>query len=193
METTDAPQSTWEGTIRKAHERWARAELSHAGEAAFKLLALFNSQECPYRFLEMTERGCSSAKFWTGLHHVWSVFDAIPHARYAQMFRKHGRKWNVAFMSEAQQAIYKGLPDRVTVYRGQNADAPIGLSWTLDRAVAEGFARGHRGAVRSAPVIIQASVHKSDIASVQWERQEQEIVVFRPECADRKQFEPLAT
>jgi hypothetical protein len=63
--------------------------------------------------------------------------------------------------------------------RGQNDGATVGLSWTLDKGVAEGFARGHRGIWNPSPIVITAEVYKRDVAFACAERHEAEIVVFK--------------
>jgi len=82
-------------------------------------------------------------------------------------------------MSRGDRAFYDTLPDYFTVYRGQNDGATVGLSWTLDKGVAEGFARGHRGIWNPSPIVITAEVYKRDVAFACAERHEAEIVVFK--------------
>ena len=72
----------------------------------------------------------------------------------------------------------KGLPATMTVYRGQSADASPGLSWTLDRKVAERFARGHRGMKLPNPVVLEITVSRDDVALFITDRDEAEVVLF---------------
>lgn len=73
------------------------------------------------------------ALFWEVVTRAWSGFDAIAHEDFADLFERF-----------ATSTPRSDLPASLTVYRGQDADAPKGLSWTLERKVAAEFARGHR-------------------------------------------------
>ena len=75
---------------------------------------------------------------------------------------------------------YKGLPDSVTVYRGQGMSQPVGLSWTLERDIAAAFASGPRGESNPEPVILTRTIARKDIAFVVNEREESEVVLFAP-------------
>ena len=70
--------------------------------------------------------------FWQVILRAWSTFDLIPHGDFAAQFAR--------FASTAPPK--PDMPERMTVYRGQDDSAPLGLSWTLSWDVAEGFARG---------------------------------------------------
>ena len=59
----------------------------------------------------------------------------------------------------------RALPaDDIRVFRGQDRDLPKGLSWTLDRAVGEDFAREHRKIYNLNPVTLVATIARADIA-----------------------------
>jgi hypothetical protein len=68
------------------------------------------------------------------------------------------------------------LPPIVSVWRGCERGRERGLSWTTDRAVAEGFAEGKRYANKS-PTLVQAEIPKQHIFVVFIDRSESEIVV----------------
>jgi hypothetical protein len=54
------------------------------------------------------------------------------------------------------------------------------LSWTLDRAVAESFARGHRGIRPGKPIVVGATIKREAVALAIDDRGEAEIVIFSP-------------
>jgi hypothetical protein len=72
----------------------------------------------------------------------------------------------------------KGLPaGNLTVYRGQDADAPFGIAWSLDRAIAEKFARG--SATRQSNrggVVYVARVPRAEVLAYLTGRGESEII-----------------
>ncbi len=120
------------------------------------------------------------ALFWQMVAEHWCSFDLIPHRAYAAVFRRHRAAWSPDAMQGDDRAAFDALPAVVTAFRGQDADAPLGLSWTLRRDVAEGFAMGHRGRRPTTPTVFKASIKKSAVALACEERQEAEIVLFAP-------------
>lgn len=72
-----------------------------------------------------------------------------------------------------------GLPTgTLTVYRGQHAGDPLGIAWSLDRAVARKFAGG-MGIRTAMPdgVVITGTVNPADVLGCITERGEAEIAV----------------
>lgn len=107
------------------------------------------------------------ALFWEVVTRAWSGFDAIPHEDFADLFKR--------FVDTSPS---NELPANLTVYRGQDADAPKGLSWTLDRKVAATFARGHRNIRNPSPTIIEMEIEPEHIAFVCKDRDEAEVVLL---------------
>ncbi len=109
----------------------------------------------------------------------WSGFDAIDHYTYSGLFNRFRPYWRAP-----KSVFYKSLPKRFVIYRGANIneeydDCP-GLSWTLSRKVARGFARGHRGLWNDEPIIFSAIIDRCDVALALDNRQESELVMFEP-------------
>ncbi len=74
----------------------------------------------------------------------------------------------------------KALPRKkmLHVYRGQDAGAPLGIAWSLDRKVAEKFARG--AATRQSDrcgVVIEAMVHRDRVLGFCSDRGEAEVIL----------------
>ena len=86
--------------------------------------------------------------FWQVILRAWTTFDRIPHE------------------------------EPVTVYRGQDDSAPLGLSWTLSWDVAQDFARGHRNIFNPDPVVLALDVWSSEVAFYTNDREEQEVVLL---------------
>ncbi len=106
--------------------------------------------------------------FWQVILEAWTSFDSIPHAEFEAQFAR--------FASAAPPK--PGPQKRVTVYRGQERSAPMGLSWTLSWDVAEGFARGHRHLFNPDPVVLALDVLRSEAAYFANDREEQEVVLL---------------
>lgn len=105
--------------------------------------------------------------FWAVIRETWPLFDRIPHRDFQRAFRY--------FKPFAPR---DGLPERLTVYRGQAKTAPLGLSWTTSRTVAKSFARGHRGLSSPEPAIYSLKVTARQIAFLSNDREEREVVLF---------------
>lgn len=106
--------------------------------------------------------------FWHVIVRAWTTFDRIPHEDYAVQFAR--------FASTAPPK--PDLPEPVTVYRGQDDSAPLGLSWTLSWDVAEGFSRGHRNIFNPDPIVLALDVWPSEVAFFTNDREEQEVVLL---------------
>ena len=72
--------------------------------------------------------------------------------------------------------FYSDLPDSILIWRGCERGRERGLSWTTDRAIAEGFAIGRR-TTNERPTLVRAEIPKKHIFAVFIERQESEVIV----------------
>jgi hypothetical protein len=138
------------------------------------------SKERPGHFLKYCRSLGDTAgeAFWGNLIDHWSSFDLIPHEEFSILFcrfRRYSPKAN--------------LPDRVTIYRGQDDGKSLGLSWTTDWEVAKGFAEGHRGKNHPNPRILSLEVTRDKIAFLCNDREESEIVLF--EIPDDSEIEVI--
>ena len=68
-------------------------------------------------------------------------------------------------------------PKFIEVWRGCSRDHVMSVAWTLNKTVAEEYARGHRGIFMPNPVLAGAEIHKTAIYFVENEREEQEVVL----------------
>ncbi len=147
-----------------------------ACEAATNFLMTLNgpgspvSAERPWAVLNwFEEEDPLEPIFWAVVVYEWASFDSIPHEEFAAAFDFH-------------ICPPVNLPDEVQfpvmIYRGQSADDPKGLSWTLNRSVAEAFARGHRGIPLHNPVVLEMQVEFEQIAFYTNDRNEEEVVLW---------------
>jgi hypothetical protein len=158
-------------------------------DAIERALLRHGSHERAEAFLELIDDDGIADRpeiFWRALHAEWSGFDKIPHREFERAFKLAKDKWRKSYLPKPDLAFYDSLPDEIEVYRGADAHAEyaVGLSWTLDRTVAESFARGHRGIFNPNPVVLVADVSKRDVAGAYSERCESEIVLFTHAAAD---------
>jgi len=127
--------------------------------------------------LRAQERGATSRGWLLDrLPHLWSGSDPDDtDPRFLAL-------WREAFARNGHRPILDGrrLPpgDVLTVYRGQFRDAPLGIAWSLDRRVAEAFARsgGLRGAIQGG-VVLTRSARRRDVLAYLTGRDESEVIV----------------
>jgi hypothetical protein len=74
------------------------------------------------------------------------------------------------------RTFYVALPGLVSVWRGCQRGRERGLSWTTDRSVAEGFARGKR-CIQKNPTLVHAEIPKQHIFAVFTDRNEHEVAL----------------
>lgn len=127
--------------------------------------------------LDLLAHETSGAVFWTVLCELWCSSDNTwnRHAQlhFAMVLHARTRQRYIP----AEKAPPGDWPNFVKVWRGCSRERVLSVAWTLDRAVAEEFARGHRGITVPAPVLASAEIHKTAIYFVENERDEQEVVL----------------
>jgi hypothetical protein len=145
---------------RKAREAVAavdvanRASLNDAYERITACLSMENSEDRLPVLLDLTAKA-PSPLFWLVFEHEWPTCDATWSFRDLLLTRL--RRY-------APNPLFKSPPDQtLTVWRGCDRDRVLGLSWTTDRKIAQGFARGHRGIRYPNPVVAYAEVTPSAV------------------------------
>jgi hypothetical protein len=111
---------------------------------------------------------------------VWPYCDRVSAADNASLLcllaKASSQVSQVAYLSDANRAFLQTLPTNITVFRGCSKCRVDGLSWTTDKEVAKGFARGHRAIVVVDPVLVTAKVRKDDVLAVFTDRAEFELI-----------------
>ena len=117
---------------------------------------------------------------WTGFDNVHVYADELAEA----VFMHHQDGYPITpMMNEAELEAFDQLPEVLTVYRGCYALNKWGFCWSLDRAVAERFPFMNRYGGEGRPLLVKATLQKSQIAALKLDRSEAEIVTFeRPKC-----------
>lgn len=135
--------------------------------------------ERPYRvnaFREV-ESKLSDREYWETLSWLWSDSENIwQNLGLWKKFLRSSRKEREFFMDEEEREFLAKLPEQVTVYRGYEHGKNLnGLSYTLDKARAEWFAKRYtktNGRVR------ERVVFKKDIFAYLNGRNEQEVIIL---------------
>jgi hypothetical protein len=138
--------------------------------------------------------GCSSAQRCVQIFLEWgNMCDAPwPYRSYIAdaLRRALAEVTLIELLEAAERTFYVGLPDLVPVWRGCERARERGLSWTTDRVIAEGFARGKR-CKNKYPTLAYAEIPKQHIFGVFLSRQESELALD-PRRLRRLREEPLA-
>jgi hypothetical protein len=119
-------------------------------------------------------------QFWRMFFEWWSVCDRNwPHRTnlLKTLRRQARRELPILHFSPAQRAFFDDLPMELTVYRGCSLARVQGVSWSLDKIVAQGFARGHRGIPVLEPVVACGRIEKANIFGVCPDRKEAEVIL----------------
>jgi hypothetical protein len=172
-------------------EAFASGDRERALDLFYRHLCLYESERRPRVFLNLISVA-DGPFFWRAVGRHWSGFDLIPHREFARLFKRHRATWSPKVLRPNDLDFYEPLPETVQVFRGQT-NGPVGLSWTTNCDCAEDFARGHRGIRVKEPVVIGATIRKADIALVQTDRMENEVVIFSGQRARDREVTPIAT
>lgn len=119
--------------------------------------------------------------FWREVAEWWCFMDGIEHENMALLFDAFSEQWSLDALSEKSRIMWRHLPSHkaITIFRGQDANHPVGLAWTTSQSKAEWFARcGMRGSGNVEPVVLTAQVWKGDVAFCFADRGESEVVPF---------------
>lgn len=90
---------------------------------------------------------------------------------FRQMFQSK-RPFKRFLMTIEEEKVFSELPDPITAWRAKTKVGDVGISWTLNREVAERFAKAYER------VIIERQLPKSRITAYFNRRNEQEIIVL---------------
>jgi hypothetical protein len=168
--------------------------LSTAFEAIVVCSSRVNSHKRLSTVLDLIASAPSEI-FWPAFISEWDCCDNTwpDRTKLLKCLRRHSRKTDPASrypsVRRREREFYDALPSRLRVFRGCSQPRVYGVSWTTDRSVAVGFAKGHRGIRVSDAVIASAEVSREAIFFASLARNESELVVD-PCCLHRLIVEP---
>lgn len=131
------------------------------------LLAIMQDME-PLEALELFRdewSGCDDTRAYTD--HVVDTLEGIA---------MDGADWRDVLTADTREK-FDALPDRIEVWRGSDESTIAGMCWSLDRAVAEQFARGHRMMWNPRPTLARVVVTKWDVLFYLTDRNESEVLL----------------
>jgi hypothetical protein len=115
--------------------------------------------------------------WWTLLGRHWSGCDNIAEYRLliARELRAASRARLNLMMTDDERKAHAALPQMLTVYRGCYAENKNGLSWTLNRGIAERIVTLNRYRRPAPPLLLTGRVNKADCV-LKTDREEEEII-----------------
>jgi hypothetical protein len=156
--------------IRAEHDARANDESLPSEERLQAAFLPFDRASRPWRYLQLFVAGWPPFRDPVVAARVlveqWNDFDAIPHALFVDLVFPHlSPEALTGAMNAKARMFFDELSDPFNAWRGQDEEAPLGLSWATDPATAKFFARGH-GMENPRLVVYQACIAKADIAFV---------------------------
>lgn len=124
-------------------------------------------------------------QYWKNLASDYQMQDykKIPYTTYYKLFlskRKHREK----LMNPEELEFFSKLPEKFTIYRGgtesEAKNKIYGVSWTLNKAIAEKFQNVKNMRDRKPMVVHELEIDKSEAIAYLNERQEEEIIYIHP-------------
>jgi hypothetical protein len=130
---------------------------------------------------------------WTGCDNISDFTDELLNDTPLEWVLFQGAD-GAPLMTEDERSAFEALPEQVTVYRGCYRNNKWGLSWSLDRDVAAAHPFLNRYRREGQPLLVKAIARKSKIAALFLDREEAEIVTYRPRhVATSHLRSPIAT
>jgi hypothetical protein len=152
-------------------------DTSAALEAISDRIILEDSNTRLFRLLLLTGNAPAEL-FWSALLDTWCNCDETwcEQPMLLPIMRKHGIPSRDILGAEAR-SFFDALSDPVRVWRGCSRSRVEGISWTIDRKIADGFAHGHRFIPVLEPVVAEASINKNAVFFAVVDRKESEVVL----------------
>ena len=123
----------------------------------------------------------SDYAYWFLLGSLWVSYSGLSDlALWRHLLQSARPKRNTSLMKPSEWEAFKRLPDKITAYRAHARQETDWISYTLDRTIAERFARS-----RDAGSIVEYELRKKDILALFLRREEQEILMLTPRLAKR--------
>jgi hypothetical protein len=122
----------------------------------------------------------------------WSVCDNIAYWSVVlrQRLARASREELDAMMDAREIEALRGLPERITIYRGCYRVNRAGLSWTMDRAVAERFPRLWRYRRRDQQPLLRTGTVRRDRIVLKLCRNEREVIAHHVRILKEEAINP---
>lgn len=155
-------------------ERAAESAAALAVGDHSKYVLLMHGRDRLLRFQEV-EAKLDDATYWRLLAEVYSTVER-PGGEVFHLLRSD-RPQRECFMTDDERAVFEALPEVLDLWRGDTEHDDLGWAWSLDRGIAEWFAR-QRERVYGGRARVRASrARKTEAVGYLTRRGEAEIVI----------------
>ena len=126
------------------------------------------------------ENTFSDKEYWENLKHVYIMQDyqKIPYELFRSLF--NSEKSQREFLMDSDERLFlENLPEQIKIYRGgakEEIKSGYGISWTLNKAVAQKFVDRKKHLAQDEMVILQLEISKSKVVAYFMDRNEEEII-----------------
>src|SRR5690625_112443 len=151
----------------------------------FSILMWADSFSRMQAFLLFKDQIEDTALYWKALREAYQNSDNLYHLKYevSECFLSN-KPHKDQLMNEEELALLSSLPDQLKIYRGMTvseADSKeYGISWTLDKKVAEFFAFTYGRNLETNDqdkTVVSLDIHKDQIQAIFNGRNEKEIII----------------
>lgn len=120
-------------------------------------------------------------EYWEKLANAYTLqnYKKIPYKVYHELFSAK-RPYREKMMDDEELNLFKKLPGQLTIYRGgsktEEKTKKYGISWTLDKTIAENFAHVKSIRDKKDMVVIEKTISKKEVVAYFISRKEEEII-----------------
>lgn len=153
------------------------------------ITALLPFEGTPYavQYFAKVCKNLTDYSYWFVLGTLWVSYSGRADLYlWKKLFRSDRPKRKTSIMKPSELSVYREIPERIRVYRAHRAGERDWISYTLDKTVAERFARE-----REVSEIVEYELRKKDVIALFLRREEQEIIMLNPGKAKRIAAHPV--
>lgn len=150
------------------------------GKETFNQLCMSTSKSQLLPLFKKFQKSFTDIEYWENLGYVYVMqdFEQIDYLMLKKIFsaKRANREY---LMSQEEQEFLKRLPDEIEIYRGGTINElkeGFGISWTLNKQIAEKFAKNKSIQTGQEMTIHQLIIKKNKVVAYLNSRKEDEII-----------------
>ena len=127
--------------------------------------------------------------YWFVLGTLWVSYSGWSDLKlWKRLFKGIRPNRETSLMKPSELAVYRQLPDVITAYRAHRTDETDWISYTLSPEIAGRFARE-----RGVNTVTEYQLRKRNVIALFLRREEQELIMLRPDRAQKIRPVPVIT
>lgn len=150
------------------------------GAETFEQLCMSTSKSKLIPLFKKFQKTFTDSEYWENLGYVYVMqdFEKIDYSMLKKLFSSKRTK-RAHLMSQEEQDFLKSLPDEIVIFRGGDVmelKKGFGISWSLNKQVAEKFAKNKRIQTGQEMTVHEKVISKKDVIAYLNSRCEEEII-----------------